>query len=132
MCECWPVFFKHTCRTININELIFAGLVGASYYNPTMTASPYSTLPRKPGTGPHCGPLPPMMVPNPALAAPIMEMSERPTGLGMMRAGSLGRNAALNNGRADNSKPDLAHLHGPNGPGLIPRTLQRDDRESCV
>ena len=114
------------------------GLVGGpfGYHNPTMTASPYSTLPRRMGSSEvNRTPAPsPFTLPNPA-AAPIMEMVEG-SNFCTIRGASLGRNLSLN--ASTNSEPTKNEVSsrrpGQNGLGICVRTPQliNDDRESCV
>ena len=120
------------------------GLVGGpfGYHNPSMTASPFSTLPRRMGSsastsvagdGSRTQAPSPFALPNP-VTAPIMELVEG-SNFGTMRAASLGRNSGLNPGCMEPSKNEVSRRPGgQNGLGICVRTPQlvNDDRESCV
>lgn len=89
-----------------------------SYHNPTLTASPYSTLPRRPGS--RGGP-PPLMAATVGRNSPLLEMTS--TG-SYSRSSSLGRNSSL--GQKLDTTSDVKR-------GVNVRTpLLDDDRESCV
>jgi hypothetical protein len=104
-----------------------------------MTASPYSTLPRRMGSsgdGVNRSPAPsPFTLPNP-VATPIMEMVEGSNFCTIRGASSLGRNSSLNvatNSEQTKNEVSLRRA-GQNGLGICVRTPQliNDDRESCV
>jgi hypothetical protein len=97
-----------------------------SYHNPTLMASPYSTLPRRPGSASRGGP-PTIMATTLGRNSPLFEL----TGASYDRSSSLGRNNSL---VTDQQQP----LKRPQQPQQLPtavsvRTpLLDDDRESCV
>ena len=96
-----------------------------SYHNPALTASPYSTLPRRPLNG-HAPP--PLMAASVGRNSPLLEL----TGYG--RSSSLGRNSSLtikeepenfgpSANTSKNQKISNTSLRSP---------LLTEDRESCV
>lgn len=93
-----------------------------TYHNPTLMASPYSTLPRKPGNrgggglGGQGGGPPPIMASSIGRNSPLLEL----TGVSSNRSSSLGRNSSLIPATSEANKR-------PKGTPLLD-----DDRESCV
>ncbi len=100
-----------------------------SYHNPGLTASPYSTLPRRPGGGPlGFGVPPPIMASTVGRNSPLLELT------GYTRSSSLGRNSSL----TIKEEPDnVANTNSATNSKKISNTsvrapLLNDDRESCV
>ena len=92
-----------------------------TYHNPTLMASPYSTLPRKmaaaASNGRAFGGPPPIMASSIGRNSPLLEL----TGMSSNRSSSLGRNTNLPTSEV------VGNLMRPKGTPLMD-----DDRESCV
>ncbi len=102
-----------------------------SYHNPTLIASPYSTLPRRPQAASMVvrnGP-PPIMASAVGRNSPLLEL----TGVSNNRSSSLGRNTSLHHTVASSSAAGSSVLNNGGRPPVAVRSpLMDDDRESCV
>lgn len=104
-----------------------------SYHNPSLMASPYSTLPRRPGSstsnsnGGQRGHHPPIMASTVGRNSPLLELTG---GSYSNRSSSLGRNSSL----LPTASEAAANANKrPSGLTMSVRTpLLDDDRESCV
>ena len=112
------------------NQRCSSPQVPHSYHNPTLMASPYSTLPRRmtsqsqagmhsPINGPGRNGLP-IMASAVGRNSPLLEL----TGVNSIRSSSLGRNMLLSNVEKDIKKSTNNTVRSP--------LLESDDRESCV
>ena len=107
-----------------------------TYHNPTLMASPYSTLPRRPGAatttaaaairGP---PALPIMASAVGRHSPLLEL----TGVSNNRSSSLGRHSSLlHSSGTVNEKDNKKMSSSVRSPLVASTAVDNDDRESCV
>lgn len=106
-----PALYRPPRPTLPSFDRSLSPQVPHSYHNPTLMASPYSTLPRRPTQ--RSGP-PPIMASAVGRNSPLLEL----TGVSNNRSSSLGRNSSLFAAAANTDKKSSP--------------LMDDDRESCV
>ena len=110
----------------NLEHRSLSPQVPHTYHNPTLMASPYSTLPRRPLPG--NGHQPPVLLPIMASAvgrnSPLLELTGMTGVTGLRdanhRSSSLGRNSSLFHDKHQRAKTAMSP------------PISSDDRESCV